>query len=118
MSDKRPFLVLLGEAADTQLTEQLQREHRVISLLRPRLMVVDIDDDAASELRQHSQIAGVFDREVPADVVAQLPATERLFVSAWSQQQTMAHKQRRGDGLSWDAAPFEPPDAPHSTKNH
>ena len=117
MSQTRSFLALLREGAAAQHVERLQSRYRVINMLRPRVLVLEIDDDAAARLREDPDIAGVFDREAPADVVDQLPADARLFVNAWIQQQATKDKQRRGDGLSWDAPGFEPPDIPHKTKD-
>jgi hypothetical protein len=117
VSETRPFLALLREDAAAESVERLRRQYRVITVLRPRVIVLQLDDAAAERLRRDPDIAGVFERDVPADVVSQLQADARLFVNAWIQQQTTQNKPRRGEGLSWDSPGFEPPDVPPGTKN-
>jgi hypothetical protein len=116
VSTKRQVLVLLGTDAAASLLERLQKQYTVISLLRPRILVLDADDETAAQLRRDTEIVGVFEGQVPAEIVAQLEPTERLFVSAWSQQQSSEGKKRSGDGLSWDSPGFVPPDRPPGSK--
>jgi hypothetical protein len=42
-----------------------------------------------------------------------LGESERLFAQAWQLRQQSGGKQRRGEGLGWDAEGFLPPDKPH-----
>jgi hypothetical protein len=117
VSETRSFLALLREDAAAEPVERLRRQYRVITALRHRVIVLELDDDAAERLRRDHDIAGVFERDVPADVVSQLQADARLFVNAWIQQQTRQDKPRRSEGLSWDSPGFEPPDGPPGAKN-
>jgi hypothetical protein len=109
-------LALLRTDAAASLLERLQKQYTVISLLRPRILVLDADDETAAQLRRDTEIVGVFEGQVPAEIVAQLEPTERLFVSAWSQQQSSEGKKRSGDGLPWDSPGFVPPDRPPGSK--
>ena len=73
---------------------------RVLSAYPPRLYVVECE-----------ALPGGFaavgrDDEIPSD----LSEGERLFAAGW--QQSKRPKTRRGEGLSWDAPGFEPPDDP------
>lgn len=50
------------------------------------------------------------DERPGADDVADLTPAERLFVDAWRARLDEGTKVRPGDGLSWDATGFQPPD--------
>lgn len=39
-----------------------------------------------------------------------LTEAERLFAESWHSSRSRAPKDRKGDGLPWDAAGFQPPD--------
>lgn len=112
MSDTHRVLVLLHEASAAREAARLQGAYRVITLLRPRVLELQLDDDALAEIGRDPNLAGVYIREVPADVIDRLRPDERLFVEAWVQQQASGNKVRPGEGLSWDAPGFTPPDAP------
>lgn len=112
VSDTHRVLVLLHEASASQEAARLQGTYRVIALLRPRVLVLQLDDEALAEIGRDSNLAGVYVRDVPADVIDRLRPDERLFVEAWIQQQASGNKQRPGEGLSWDAPGFTPPDPP------
>lgn len=73
-----------------------------------RLGVVHADGATLERLRRRAGVVAV-GQVLPAAVTAQLDESERLFVDAWSLR--AEPKERRGDGLNWDAAGFEPPDA-------
>lgn len=53
--------------------------------------------------------------EVSPELLEQLVPGERLFIEAWAQNLRQPTRQRRGDGLAWDAPGFEPPDPPGAT---
>jgi hypothetical protein len=48
---------------------------------------------------------------IPDSVLQQLNSTERTFAAAWVTGR-QPKTTRPGEGLSWDAEGFEPPDAP------
>lgn len=116
VSTRRHVLVLLRTDAVVSQLERVQKEYTVISLLRPRILVLDVDDEMATQLRRDSEIVGVYEGQVPAEIVGQLDAGEKLFVNAWSQQQSSEGKKRTGDGLPWDSPGFVPPDRPPGSK--
>jgi len=112
VSATHTVLVLLHEASADQQAARLQSAYRVITLLPPRVLVLQIDDEALAEIGRDPNLAGVYVRDVPAEVIARLRPDEKLFVEAWIQQQASGNKRRPGEGLSWDAPGFTPPDAP------
>ncbi len=112
MSPTRPVLVLLPEESAARNAARLQGAYRVLAMLRPRILVLQIEEEALTALRQDPSLAGVYDDTVPPEVLAGLRPDERLFVDGWIQQQASKDKQRRGDGLSWDAPGFQPPGPP------
>jgi hypothetical protein len=81
----------------------------VVQVASPRVGVVRADAATLDGLRQRPDVVAVVEQVLPATVVAELDDTERLFVEAWSQHGRP--KQRPGEGRSWDAEGFEPPDS-------
>jgi hypothetical protein len=112
VSQTRPVLVLLPEASAPQHVARLQRAYRVLTMLRPRIVVLQVGEEAVTALRQDPALTGVYEEAVPPEVLAALRPDERLFVEGWVQQQASMDKKRRGDGLSWDAPGFQPPGPP------
>jgi hypothetical protein len=93
-----------------QVLDDLAPGGRVVQQLPPRLAVVEAGATALAELRGHPAVLAIGDPDLPPAVVAGLTETERLFVDAWVVGRRA--KSRRGDGLSWDAPGFTPPDPP------
>jgi hypothetical protein len=112
VSQSRPVLIVLPGASASEHVGRLQSTYRVLTLLPPRILVLEADEAALTALRADANVAGVYDRTVPPDVLAGLGPEERLFVEGWIQQQAGKDKPRRGDGLSWDAPGFQPPGPP------
>jgi hypothetical protein len=112
VSQSKQVLVLLPEASASEYVGRLQSAYRVLTMLRPRIVVVDVDEPALTALRATPGVAGVYEQKVPAEVLAGLTTEERLFVEGWIQQQASKDKSRSGDGLSWDAPGFKPPGPP------
>jgi len=112
VSQTRSVLVLLPEESASQQVARLQDTYRVLTMLRPRIVVLQVEEAAVTALRQDPALTGVYEQVVPPEALAGLRPEERLFVEGWVQQQASKDKQRRGDGLSWDAPGFQPPDPP------
>jgi hypothetical protein len=103
-----PFLLA---AADVDATlADLSGSVTVTQRLPPRLAVVEGSPRTAEALRARPGVLAVGDPDLPAAVRAGLTETERLFADAWALGRQP--KERRGDGRSWDAAGFSPPDEP------
>ena len=112
MNQSRPVLALLPEASASEHMGRLQSAYRIVAMLRPRIVVLEVDEQALSALRQVPGVLGVYEQSVPPGVLAGLRPEERLFVEGWMQQQASKDKSRSGDGLSWDAPGFQPPGPP------
>ena len=90
---------------------------QVTASLPPRVVVLRAGADSLQAIARTSRLAMVRrgdDRvEVVGDerVLEELDEAARLFVEAWWSQ-APAKPDRPGDGLSWDAPGFEPPDLP------
>jgi hypothetical protein len=84
---------------------------RIQQRLPPRLAIVSAEaPEDIAELRQAPAVLGVYEGPVPEDVLGTLSPGERLFALAWGARAQPA--QRVGDGVDWDTAGFQPPDAP------
>ncbi len=104
------LIVLSAEDAAAGLAE-IRKRGRVVSVLPPRLLIVELDDDRNEAVRRlPTTQALIADPAEPIPV--SLSDSERLFVDAWRQRQQRKDKQRIGDGQPWDAEGFLPPDPP------
>ncbi len=102
------LLVLADDV--TQVLDQLGRSATLVQHLPPRLAIVESDHAARAALRTAPGVLGIGEPDLPDDVREELTETERIFVDAWVVGRRP--KERRGDGLAWDAPGFEPPDLP------
>jgi hypothetical protein len=106
---QREFLVILEPRLADKTLAQLRAIANVTQVLAPRLALVRADPET---MARAAQIGGVLD--VSDDTLPELPQdlspSERLFVSAWEARRQP--KTRPGEGLSWDAPGFLPPDPP------
>lgn len=92
---------------------------RVVMTLPPHLAVIVMPgppevgppEAGEPEARPHlSAGIAVYASAPPPAVMAGLSAAEQLFVAGWIARTTP--KVRPGEGLSWDAPGFVPPDVP------
>lgn len=81
----------------------------VTQVLPPRLAIVEVDPDRLAAVRGIPGVVAMFEGSVPDTMRAQLNTTELLFAEAWAKNRE-PKKDRVGEGLSWDAEGFEPPD--------
>lgn len=106
-------LVILDVAGAAETLERLGREHQIVHVGSARVIVVRMASGDLSSLASTPGVLAVSGVS-PFDVSTQgLDDSESLFVAAWQDRTTGPHKQRRGNGLSWDAVGFAAPDAPH-----
>jgi len=105
----RELLVILeGDAPDAALAH-LRSVADVTQVLAPRLALVRADEASTTRAEQIAGVLGVYD-DTPPELPHDLTSSELLFISAWAQRAEA--KVRPGEGLSWDAPGFEPPDPP------
>ncbi len=76
--------------------------------ISPRISLITASDVDVDTLRDHPAVLGIFTDRVPHHLIELLDADEQLFVQAWLLRREP--KRRSGDGASWDAEGFEPPD--------
>jgi hypothetical protein len=107
--EQRDALVVLESDRAARALAELRSVAQVTQVLAPRLALIRSDREVLARAARIDGVAAVHDQvlgELPAD----LTDSERTFVAAW--QARRAPKTRRGEGLSWDAPGFEPPDPP------
>lgn len=105
-------MLLILDKPETPSHKEVRRSQRLMQILSDRVFTIEEPD--AERLAELAELPGIsLYREGAA--LAQIPddlsATERLWVDAWGQRGEQ--KDRPGEGLSWDAPGFEPPDPPH-----
>ena len=71
MSQSRPVLVLLPEASASEQVGRLQSAYRVLTLLRPRIVVLDVDEQALTALRKTPDVLGVYEQDVPPELTGE-----------------------------------------------
>jgi hypothetical protein len=105
----REFLVILDPRDAGAALAALRSAAAVTQVFAPRLAIVQVNADAVERL---ASIRGVV--SVHADALLELPpdftTLERTFAEAWALRRRP--KVRPGDGESWDAPGYQPPDWP------
>jgi hypothetical protein len=102
-------LAIVDAGADVDgVLDRLRRTGPVTQRLGERIVLVALGPDQRAD---PPPVDGVswYVTDVPTEVLDDLAPAERDFVAAW---RTRAAKRRPGDGLSWDAPGFAPPDRP------
>ena len=103
------FLVILETRSADEALVRLRAVANVTQVLPPRLAIVEAERETAARVARIEGVLGVYDDAVP-EVPPDLTPSERVFVSAWEARRQP--KTRPGEGLSWDAPGFLPPDPP------
>jgi hypothetical protein len=103
-------LVIVDEARAEDALSRVGQLVRVAQRLPPRLAIVRGEPGALDAVRSLPGVLAVSEGAVPEDVSQQLNPTEQLFADAWALGRKP--KSRPGEGLSWDARGFPPPDLP------
>jgi hypothetical protein len=104
-------VLLVGYAAELAAL----RRWPVAAQVDPDVVVVRADVDDLEEIAPHARLAmgrlpdGAVKMVGDERVLDDLDEGARLFVRAW-QERPLRKAERRGEGLSWDAPGFEPPD--------
>lgn len=80
---------------------------QILQRLPPRLAIVAADEEGIRELRRSPNVSAVFAEDVPPDALAQLDQVSRAFAAGWNERRRP--KQRRGEGLQWDAPGYDAP---------
>lgn len=105
------LLILSGDAGG-----EPDARYRVTQQLSPRVVIVEAGDLSKDVLRSETGVLAVLEAgdAVAADVRRTLTAAEAIAVDAYTERSRQ--KRRPGDGLSWEAEGFVPPDPPPSKR--
>ena len=103
---ERELLVVLAPGADSAQAISLAGG-RVTQRLSDRISLAVVPDGARETLASRPHVLSIYDEDVPDAVRDELDEGERMFVDAWRER--ARPKQRKGEGLSWDAPGFEAP---------
>ncbi|MDF0676140.1 MAG: hypothetical protein P0120_17670 [Nitrospira sp.] len=106
---RREFLVVLEPRLADRALAHLRAIGHVTQVLAPRLALVQVAPDTMARAAQIEGVLSVIDGTL-AELPQDFTPSERLFVSAWEARRQA--KTRPGEGLSWDAPNFLPPDPP------
>ncbi len=110
---KRELLVILNGDRAEEAGKQLNANYKVSHVASPRVMVVEGEQSELAGLRAMPGVTAATAGELPPGAIDGLDDSESLFASAWlSRIKEGSSKQRPGEGLSWDAPGFIPPDPP------
>lgn len=106
------LLVILDSRSADDTLDRLRETMDVMHVASSRLVIVNAETGGTLEERLRS-VAGVVGVAAPDAVTGLaghgLSEEEQLFVDGWvMRQREGADKQRRGDGLPWDADGFQP----------
>jgi hypothetical protein len=104
----REFLVILEPRLADGALAQLRAVTNVTQVIG-RLVLVQADPEAVARAVRIGGVLHVHEEALP-EPPPDLTPSERMFVSAWKARQQP--KTRPGEGLSWDAPGFLPPDPP------
>lgn len=108
----REFLVILHRDSAPEALAALSARFRVTQAASPRMVVVETGPGQHPPSVSLPGVLAVTDGWLDPEVAETFDETERLFATAWTSRMTGPPKHRRGDGLSWDAQGFAPPDPP------
>ena len=105
--------MVLDEDAVGANLDRLRDTFRVTHVASPRLVVVERTPEAAAAAAHGVDgVVAVSDGELPQTLMDRLGPEDQLFASAWASRMTETAKERKGEGLAWDAPGFDPPDPP------
>jgi hypothetical protein len=98
---------------DEDALDRVRGTFRVMHVASPRLVVVERTPAALVAVRNGVDgVVAVSEGELSPVLLDRLGPEEQLFAEAWASRMAETEKERRGEGLDWDAPGFLPPDAP------
>jgi hypothetical protein len=106
-------LVILSVDHGAALFERVSTQCHVRQMASRRVVVLECSPDEIAKLRSVSGVTVIADAALPAGVLEGMDEGEVLFMTAWAARAgNKTAKKRLGEGLSWDAPGFDPPDPP------
>ena len=104
------LLVILDPASAAGTLRRLRQSYRVTQVGSPRVLVLQISPGEPPISPSTSGVIASTAGTLPNWILKELDEGEVAFVRAWERRMAGANKERVGEGLSWDATGFEPPD--------
>jgi hypothetical protein len=114
-SEAREVLIAIDDDAMAKVLAALRSVARVTQVHPPHLILVAPGVDLVT-LRSLAGVRWVSTDEIPPTARSGLTPAELLFVDGW-EQRGQGERGRPGQGLSWDAPGFLPPDPPPAKNN-
>ena len=105
-------LIIFKEPLSQRTMADLKARYRLTGLMPPRLAVLGLREGQLQELQRMGGVEAVMTGPA-SPLPASLTEQERLFIMGWLQRR-QGGKQRKGEGLPWDAEGYLPPDKPRS----
>ena len=107
------ILVILKDTDSHAPLPSLGSTYKTRQVISPRVFTVESTGAGLAALQERSDMTVVSGNNPLPESIDDLTESEQLFMAAWlSRWQKQEAKQRPGDGLSWDAPGFTPPDPP------
>lgn len=106
-------LVVRKNIGTLSTTPPLGNAYKIRQAISPRVFTVESTGSELDTLQKMPDLTVISGDQPLPESIDDLTESEKLFVAAWiSRQRKPEAKQRFGDGLSWDAPGFTPPDPP------
>lgn len=106
--DSKELLVILALASCDEVRSKLESDFQLLQIASPRVLTVTNTPQALAEIASRQGVVLATKDQVPSTVLEELNANEKMWIAGW--QLRKQPKQRIGEGLSWDAPGFQPPD--------
>lgn len=107
----RELLVILAGEHVADARDRIRRDHRVSQQASPRVIVIDRWPGDEARVSAIPGVRAVTTGDLPPELLEGLDDGEILFIRGWvTRIQELPSKRRRGEGTSWDAPGFRPPD--------
>lgn len=103
-------LIVLARGTPQQAFDALRARYRLPLAFPPRLLAGRLDEQDAADIARLPEVEAVVSRD-RGTLPGSLDDNERLFAGAWLAR-LPGNKARAGEGESWDAPGFLPPDRP------
>jgi hypothetical protein len=99
--------VLIELQPGATLEDAVPPEAQVLQRLPPLLAIVAADEEGIRALESSSATSAVYAEDVPPEALERFDQATRAFAAGWNERRRP--KERRGEGLSWDAPGYEAP---------
>ena len=102
-----PSEVLVELQPGATLEDAIPPGAKILQRLPPRLAIVAADEEGIRALERSPATSAVYAEDVPPEALEQFDQATRAFAAGWNERRRP--KERRGEGLSWDAPGYKAP---------